>query len=166
MLATASASPCRADAAERAYYFERASTDDVLAQNTVNALLQDRAGFVWIATQGGLHRHDGYGFVLLQRDPERSAQPAGQLRHRAGAGCAGYPVGRHRRRRRGALRHGANRFIAIGRSPPARGRGKQAPVTALHFQAGRGLWIAMATASLLDQDEARSHAGGAGRRAR
>ena len=62
--------PLVASAHERAYYFERVSADEDLAQNTVNAMLQDRTGFVWVATQGGLHRYDGYRFELFQHNPE------------------------------------------------------------------------------------------------
>src|SRR5688572_30625699 len=59
-----------AAATQRDYYIQRVSAADDLAQNTVNAVLQDRAGFVWIATQGGLHRYDGYRFVLFQHSPD------------------------------------------------------------------------------------------------
>lgn len=59
-----------AAAVERDYYFRRISGDSDLAQNTVHALLQDRDGLVWIGTQGGLHRYDGYRFELMQHDPE------------------------------------------------------------------------------------------------
>ncbi|HQX25450.1 MAG TPA: EAL domain-containing protein [Pseudomonadota bacterium] len=155
-LATAVGVAMPAGAAERAYYFERASTDDALAQNTVNAILQDRAGYIWIATQGGLHRHDGYGFVLFQRDPENprslpdnfvtalAQDAAGTLWVGTdGAGVARYDTV-------------ANQFIAIAPDAASQGPGKQAPVTALHFQAGRGLWVADGNGiTLLDQDEAR-----------
>ncbi|MEO6065585.1 MAG: two-component regulator propeller domain-containing protein, partial [Lysobacterales bacterium] len=57
-------------AAERVHYFRRITGDYDLAQNTVNALLQDRDGLIWIGTQGGLHRYDGYRFELMQHDPE------------------------------------------------------------------------------------------------
>jgi diguanylate cyclase (GGDEF)-like protein/PAS domain S-box-containing protein len=54
----------------RGYHFERVTSPEDLAQNTVNTILQDRSGFVWIGTQGGLHRHDGYDFRVYQHDPE------------------------------------------------------------------------------------------------
>lgn len=56
-------------ATERTYFFERAGRREDLAQNTVNAMLQDRAGFLWIGTQGGLHRYDGYEFLRFQHVP-------------------------------------------------------------------------------------------------
>ncbi len=68
LLALALVAP--AAATERDFYFQRVSAADDLAQNTVNAIIQDRAGFIWIATQGGLHRYDGYRFVLFQHSPD------------------------------------------------------------------------------------------------
>ena len=57
-------------AVERNYVFARVNADDDLVQNTVNAVLQDRTGFIWVATQGGLHRYDGYRFIAFQHSPE------------------------------------------------------------------------------------------------
>ncbi len=51
--------------------FRSISSSDGLVQNTVNAMHQDRRGFVWIGTQGGLHRYDGYRFKVFQNDPAR-----------------------------------------------------------------------------------------------
>jgi diguanylate cyclase (GGDEF)-like protein/PAS domain S-box-containing protein len=53
----------------RGYYFERIGSERGLAQNTVNALAQDAQGFVWVATQGGLHRYDGQRYVQYRHDP-------------------------------------------------------------------------------------------------
>ena len=57
-------------AGERAYYFQRVTAAEGLTQNTVHALLQDRTGFIWIATEGGLHRFDGYSFLNFEHSPE------------------------------------------------------------------------------------------------
>ncbi|WP_374011315.1 two-component regulator propeller domain-containing protein [Massilia sp. Se16.2.3] len=35
----------------------------------MSAILQDRAGFMWFAGQGGLSRYDGYRFVTYKHDP-------------------------------------------------------------------------------------------------
>jgi diguanylate cyclase (GGDEF)-like protein/PAS domain S-box-containing protein len=59
-----------ASARERSYFFERVNAEDDLAQNTVNAILQDADGFLWVGTQGGLHRYDGYRFTLFQHNPQ------------------------------------------------------------------------------------------------
>lgn len=41
--------------------FDRLSLDDGLPHLVVLSILQDRQGFLWIATQGGVVRLDGYG---------------------------------------------------------------------------------------------------------
>jgi len=58
-----------ANAAVRDYYFQRAGGAHGLAQNTVTALAQDADGFVWVGTQGGLHRFDGQQYTLHRQDP-------------------------------------------------------------------------------------------------
>jgi hypothetical protein len=51
--------------------FEHLTIDDGLSQNTVVALLQDREGFLWAATQdGGLNRYDGYNFTVYKHDSQ------------------------------------------------------------------------------------------------
>ena len=51
--------------------FHHLTVADGLAQNTVNAVLQDRQGFLWFGTQDGLDRFDGRGFVHY-RNSERA----------------------------------------------------------------------------------------------
>ncbi|TXK64984.1 hypothetical protein FU658_03995 [Alkalisalibacterium limincola] len=61
----ACASPT-ADSARRDFYFEPLAVERGLLQNTVTAMIQDRDGYVWIGTQGGLHRYDGQGVRLFR----------------------------------------------------------------------------------------------------
>ena len=42
--------------------FRRLTPSDGLSQGTVHAILQDRQGFLWFATDDGLNRYDGYSF--------------------------------------------------------------------------------------------------------
>jgi ligand-binding sensor domain-containing protein/signal transduction histidine kinase len=49
--------------------FQRYGVDDGLSQTTIRALHQDRKGFVWLATQDGLNRFDGYEFRVYRSDP-------------------------------------------------------------------------------------------------
>ncbi|MFN2218196.1 MAG: two-component regulator propeller domain-containing protein, partial [Anaerolineae bacterium] len=49
--------------------FERLGLDDGLSQGCVNAILQDRQGFLWIGTQDGLNKYDGYTFTVYRHDP-------------------------------------------------------------------------------------------------
>ena len=43
-----------------------------LSQNRVTQIVQDNDGFVWLATQQGVNRYDGYQFRMFKHDP---AQP-------------------------------------------------------------------------------------------
>ena len=52
--------------------FERFTLEDGLSQNTVFTLLQDHQSHLWIGTQDGLDRYDGYGFTVFKRDPQNS----------------------------------------------------------------------------------------------
>ncbi len=42
---------------------------DGLSQTQINALLQDRQGFLWIATNDGLNRYDGYHIRVFRSEP-------------------------------------------------------------------------------------------------
>lgn len=46
------------------YTSRRYTTENGLLQNSINMLMQDREGFLWIATQGGLCRFDGANFQI------------------------------------------------------------------------------------------------------
>lgn len=52
--------------------FRHLAAEDGLSQNTVNAVAQDAQGFIWIATEGGLSRYDGYE---LRRYTQRRNDP-------------------------------------------------------------------------------------------
>ena len=52
--------------------FRNYSVDQGLSQPTAQQMVQDKYGFIWIATQDGLNRFDGYGFKVykhLRGDP-------------------------------------------------------------------------------------------------
>ena len=42
--------------------FERFTIDNGLSQNTVYEVFQDSRGYIWMGTQGGLDRYNGYEF--------------------------------------------------------------------------------------------------------
>ena len=49
--------------------FEKISIEQGLSNQAVHALLQDRQGFIWVGTQNGLDRFDGYRFTHFDRRP-------------------------------------------------------------------------------------------------
>jgi ligand-binding sensor domain-containing protein len=49
---------CHAQMADEHYYFKNLSVQNGLSQNTVNAILQDKQGFMWFGTKDGLNRYD------------------------------------------------------------------------------------------------------------
>lgn len=51
--------------------FQRYGVEDGLSQTTVRDLYQDRQGFIWLGTQDGLNRFDGYEFRVYRNDPDR-----------------------------------------------------------------------------------------------
>ncbi|MGO8794581.1 MAG: two-component regulator propeller domain-containing protein [Candidatus Sulfotelmatobacter sp.] len=53
--------------------FDQITADVGLPDNAVTALVQDHDGFIWIGTQGGLARYDGYRFRVFHYDPADSA---------------------------------------------------------------------------------------------
>ena len=53
---------------------------DGLSLNTPMAVVQDDEGFVWIGTQSGLNRYDGYEFVHYFRDEKPRSLPHGHIR--------------------------------------------------------------------------------------
>src|SRR5215213_6777632 len=49
--------------------FRHLTTDDGLPHNRIEAMLQDRRGFMWFGTADGLARYDGYRFITYRHDP-------------------------------------------------------------------------------------------------
>jgi AraC family transcriptional regulator, chitin signaling transcriptional activator len=47
-------------------FFERITTREGLSNSSVNNIIQDRKGFIWIATYGGLNKYDGKTFKVYR----------------------------------------------------------------------------------------------------
>ena len=43
--------------------FNRLGINDGLSQSTINCILQDKDGYIWVGTQDGLNKYDGYEVV-------------------------------------------------------------------------------------------------------
>lgn len=57
---------------QTSYSFHHLKTDDGLSNSNVKAVLKDSYGFLWVGTQAGLNRYDGYGFKTYNVRPEQS----------------------------------------------------------------------------------------------
>lgn len=53
-------------ASKAPWFFDRYSLEQGLSQTSVTCVVQDRKGFVWVGTQGGLNRFDGYQFKIFK----------------------------------------------------------------------------------------------------
>ena len=52
--------------------FEHITVADGLPENSVFSMIQDRFGYMWLGTQNGLVRYDGYSMKVYTRDPDNS----------------------------------------------------------------------------------------------
>lgn len=51
------------------YLFHHLSTNEGLSNSNVRTILKDSYGFLWIGTESGLNRYDGYGFKVYAENP-------------------------------------------------------------------------------------------------
>ena len=49
-------------------HFKRLSLKEGLSQSSVRQIIQDRQGFIWVTTEEGLNRYDGYQFLNFNHD--------------------------------------------------------------------------------------------------
>ncbi|NRA91641.1 MAG: hypothetical protein HRU26_02985, partial [Psychroserpens sp.] len=47
---------------EKSYIYRNITTEDGLSNNVVYDIIEDHEGYIWIATDHGLNKYDGYGF--------------------------------------------------------------------------------------------------------
>ncbi len=50
--------------------FENISIEQGLSQSTVECIMQDKTGFMWMGTEYGLNKYDGYGFSIYKQIPD------------------------------------------------------------------------------------------------
>ncbi len=71
---------CTLHAQPREHFrFDHLRVEQGLSQGSINAMMHDRKGFLWIGTDDGLNRFDGYQFVVLRPDPSDRYALAGNV---------------------------------------------------------------------------------------
>src|SRR5512147_1908256 len=60
--------PAATAAPQRPIRFDRLSLEQGLSQTSVNRILQDQRGYVWLATEDGLNRYDGTAIRVYRHD--------------------------------------------------------------------------------------------------
>jgi diguanylate cyclase (GGDEF)-like protein len=74
------AAAAQGEAGLGSYLFSTLGAKDGLPNASVSGLVQDRTGYIWLGTQGGLARYDGYSFKLFERVPfDESSLPHNQV---------------------------------------------------------------------------------------
>jgi len=134
--------------------FRNIGVDQGLSQATGAAIAQDRQGFIWIATQDGLDRFDGYGFRVYKHDrgdPYSLAANNVQelLVDRQGRLWAGTSAGLSRYEAR------LDRFDNFEPDPARADAIGSEFVSALHEDAAGTVWVATRNHGLQRYDEAR-----------
>ncbi|MFZ6655624.1 two-component regulator propeller domain-containing protein [Undibacterium sp. TJN19] len=51
--------------------FEQVGREQGFQHESIQSMLQDRQGYMWFGTQGGLHRYDGTKVIYFRHDPNR-----------------------------------------------------------------------------------------------
>ena len=59
-------------AQKRNFIFESLSVEEGLSQSSVLSICQDSRGFLWIGTEDGLNKYDGYKFTVYKNIPNDS----------------------------------------------------------------------------------------------
>ncbi|MFK7906904.1 MAG: two-component regulator propeller domain-containing protein [Chitinophagales bacterium] len=63
----------RGEEIDTAIHFDHLTIQEGLSHNTVYCLLQDQNGYIWIGTQNGLNKYDGYTFEIHRSNGKKAA---------------------------------------------------------------------------------------------
>jgi len=127
-------------AAERRYYFDDNGSSEGLAQHTVHAFFQDRTGYIWIGTQGGLHKYDGYTYELFRHTADQADSLPDSFVTALAQDADGKLWIGGRIRGLAALDPLTGKLLASVLVAGADAQPRNA-ISALRFDASRGLWI-------------------------
>ncbi|WP_087521255.1 hybrid sensor histidine kinase/response regulator transcription factor [Polaribacter sp. SA4-12] len=67
---------------QKPIYFESITTAKGLSQSDVNAIHQDKDGFMWFGTHDGLNRYDGHSFKVYKPNPDNTSTISSNLIYR------------------------------------------------------------------------------------
>ncbi len=59
--------------------FQKINTQNGLSNNTVNCIVQDKRGFMWMGTNDGLNRFDGNNFITFRNKPGDTTSISGNI---------------------------------------------------------------------------------------
>ncbi len=68
-----------AQASQTAPLFFENLKNSIYSNLSIQTLIQDRYGFIWIGTATGIFRHDGYDFIKITNKPDSSFDVNGQI---------------------------------------------------------------------------------------
>ena len=71
--------PCEVISQALKYKIKNISVDDGLPQSSISDIIQDSEGYIWMTSEDGLIRYDGYEFKLYQHQPEDSTSIRGNF---------------------------------------------------------------------------------------
>jgi diguanylate cyclase (GGDEF)-like protein len=142
----------RLEALTRPIRFDNISLEQGLSQTTVLCIYQDSRGFLWLGTEDGLDRYDGYGFTVYKHDPADpnslvddfvwaiAEDPSGDL----WIGTDGGGIARWNQK--------TDRFVRYGNGADLSHRLASDYVRALHLDRQGQLWIGTRDAGLEQLD--------------
>lgn len=64
---------CSSHTTKAAYFFKNINTDQGLSSNSVNSILRDKQGYLWVGTNFGLNRYDGYNTQIYKQNINTTA---------------------------------------------------------------------------------------------
>ena len=135
---------------ESPMYFDHLTIEDRLSHNSVYCLIQDRNGYIWVGTQDGLNKYDGYSFEVYRTN--KAAK-----RHK---GFIGKTIGSLLEDRAGNIwvgtrKHGINflpahkdRFINLSNDPAFEAIANFA-ISAIYEDRGGNIWVGTLGSGLL-----------------
>ncbi|MGD1045430.1 MAG: two-component regulator propeller domain-containing protein [Bacteroidota bacterium] len=69
--------PRLANAQPQNIQFKHLTIDNGLSQSWIHSICEDKYGFIWIATEDGLNRYDGYDFKVYKHNPKNKYSVSG-----------------------------------------------------------------------------------------